>query len=169
MKKIQSIATFRGTTLLLRAALLGIAGVVLFFSSFMVAEVFNNWGKESADFAGWCYPIVFVISASVLTFLVALSQIWRLLGLIDRNKAFTKASVGAMKNVKYCGFIISGLCAVLLPLSYQLAQEDDAPGLLLLFGTIFVGIPFVVAVLAGVAQKLFQNAIDLKKENDLTV
>lgn len=159
----------QGTTLFLRAALLGIGVVVTFFSSFMLAEVYSHWASDSPELAGWRYPIMFVIAAVVITFFVALAQIWKLLNLIDRNKAFSKASVKAMQNVKYCGFIISGLFATWLPLSYHAAQNDDAPGLILIFGTIFVGVPLVVAFLAGVAQRLFQNAIDLKSENDLTV
>lgn len=169
MKKIIDLVKKRGTTLFLRLALLGVVCVVLFFSSFMVVNVYLNWAKESPELAGWRLPIVFVISASVATFLVAVGQIWRLLGLIDKSKAFSKSSVRTMRGVKYCGLIISGLFTVLLPLVFHAAENDDAPGLILLYGTIFVVIPFVIAVLAGVAQKLFQSAVDIKKENDLTV
>ncbi len=112
---------------------------------------------------------MFVISASAITFCVAVRQIWKLLNLIDKNKAFTKASVRAMKNVKHSGLLISGFFAALTPLSYHAAQNEDAPGMILIFGAIFVGIPFVVAIFAGVAERLFQNAIDIKSENDLTV
>ncbi len=159
----------RGSTILLRLALAGIVAVVLFFSSFMVANVYDNWAEESPELAGWRYPIIAVIVATVATFLFALLQIWNLLGLVDKNKAFSAASVKAMRNIKYCGFIITGLFATWSPLAYHAAQNEDAPGLMLLFGTIFIGVPFVVAILAGVAQRLFQNAIDIKSENDLTV
>lgn len=161
--------TQKSSSLILRISLLGIAAVVLFFSSFMVAEVHSSWASEVPELAGWRYPIILVTIAVVVTFLVALAQIWKLLSLVDKNKAFSQGSVKVMRNVKYCGFIISGLFATWLPLSYHAALSDDAPGIILIFGTIFVGIPFVVAVLAGVAQKLFQNAIDIKSENDLTV
>lgn len=166
---MKQVITKKGSTLFLRTALLGIASVVVLFSSFTVAEVYNRWAVDSPELAGWRYPIIFVIAAVVITFLVALGQIWKLLSLIDKNKAFSQASVRVMRNVKYSGFIISGLFATWLPLAYHAAQTDDAPGLILLFGTIFVGVPFVVAVLAGVAQKLFQSAIAIKSENDLTV
>ena len=168
MKK-QIINLNHGSTLFLRLALLGIAVVVLFFSSFTFAEVNNTWAADSPELANWQYPIMFVIAAVVITFFVALGQIWKLLSLIDKNKAFSQASVKVMQNIKHCAFTISGLFATWLPLSYHAAQNDDAPGLIIIFGTIFVGIPLVVAFLAGVAQRLFQNAIDIKKENDLTV
>src|SRR5690349_13122834 len=123
MEKITSLAKKRGSTLLIRLALLGIAVVVTFFSSFMVAEAYSGWAKESPELAGWKYPIIFVITASVLTFFVALIQIWKLLGLVDKSQAFSLGAVRTMRNVKYCGFIISGLFAILLPLVLHAAQN----------------------------------------------
>lgn len=159
----------KGSTLLLRASLLGIAGIVALFGSFMLANVYSNWASESPELAGWRYPVIFVITAVVITFFVALGQIWRLLGLVSKNKAFSKTSVKTMRNVKYCGLLISGLFATWMPLAFHVAQNEDAPGMVLIFGVVFVSIPFIVAIFAGVAQQLFQNAIDIKSENDLTV
>lgn len=159
----------RGTTLFLKAAILGTAIIVALLSIWAVSDVYRHWADDSPELAFWTYPIILVISASSVTFCVAVRQIWILLNLIDRNKAFTNASVNTMKNVKYCGFIISALFVTWMPLVFRAAENEDAPGMILIFGAIFVGIPFVIAVFAGVAQRLFQNAIDIKKENDLTV
>jgi hypothetical protein len=159
----------RGTTLFLRAAILAAGLVVVLLSAWAVSDVYMHWAEDSPELAYWQYPIMFVITASALTFCVADRQIWKLLNLIDKNKAFTNASVRAMKNVKYCGLLISGLFATWMPLVFHAAQREDAPGMVLIFGAIFVGIPFVVGIFAGVAQRLFQNAIDIKAENDLTV
>lgn len=159
----------RGTTLFLRTAILGAAIVIALLAFWAVSDVYMHWKDDSPELAFWTYPIILVISASAATFCVAVSQIWKLLNLIDRNKAFTNASVKTMKNVKYCGFIISVLFATWMPLVFHAAENEGAPGMILIFGSIFVGIPFVIAVFAGVAQRLFQNAIDIKKENDLTV
>lgn len=159
----------RGSILFLRTATFGTALVVVLLSVWAVSDVYRHWAEDSPELAHWQYPIIFVITASAIIFCVAVRQIWKLLNLIDKNKAFTKASVRAMKNVKYCGLLISGLFATWIPLSYHAAQNEDAPGMILIFGAIFVGIPFVVAIFAGVAQRLFQNAIDIKSENDLTV
>ena len=57
---------------------------------------------------------------------------------------------------------------LVLPLFYLFAEIDDAPGV------IFIGlvVPFasmVIAVFAAVLQRLLQEAIDIKSENDLTV
>jgi hypothetical protein len=159
----------RGTTLFLRTALLGAATIIALLSLWAVSDVYMHWAEDSPELSFWTYPIILVISASAATFCTAVFQIWKLLNLIDQNKAFTNASVKTMKNVKYCGFIISALFATWMPLVFHAAQNEDAPGMILIFGAIFVGIPFVIAIFAGVAQRLFQNAIDIKKENDLTV
>ncbi len=166
-----TIANFevRGTTIFLRIAILGAATIIALLSLWAASDVYIHWAENSPEVAFWTYPLILVISASAATFCVAVFQIWKLLNLIDRNKAFTNSSVKTMKNVKYCGFIISALFANLMPLVFHAAQNEDAPGMILIFGAIFVGIPFVIAVFAGVAQRLFQNAIDIKKENDLTV
>ncbi len=55
-----------------------------------------------------------------------------------------------------------------MPLIYYAAEVDDAPGLILI-GMVIICASFVVAVFAAVLQKLLENAIDIKSENDLTV
>ncbi|KPD00077.1 hypothetical protein LR69_01750 [Geobacillus sp. BCO2] len=74
----------------------------------------------------------------------------------------------ALKTIKHCAVAISGLHLLALPLFYLFAEKDDAPGV------IFVGliVPFaslVIAVFAAVLQKLLQQAIEIKQENELTV
>ena len=49
-----------------------------------------------------------------------------------------------------------------------MAELDDAPGLGVI-ALAFVCMPLVIATFAAVLEKLLQNAIDIKSENDLTV
>lgn len=158
-----------GSTLFLRLALLGLGMVVLILGVGLLPNMFTHWSEEFSSMMWTRYPAIFGLAVSAIVFWVALYQLTNLLGLIEKNKAFTKASVRAMKNVKRCGFIISGIYAAWTPLIFHIADREDAPGLILIFGAIFVAVPFIVAIFAGVAQQLFQNAIDIKKENDLTV
>ncbi|AHV95114.1 DUF2975 domain-containing protein [Paenibacillus sabinae] len=118
--------------------------------------------------AYWVYPLLSVMYASAIPFFIALAQALRLLSYIDKNKAFSELSVKALKNIKYCAITISILYAAGLPLVYLIAEEDDAPGLIVL-GMVIVFASIVVAVFAAVLQKLLKNAIDIKSENDLTV
>lgn len=159
----------RGTTLFLRIATLCVAIAMSLLSLWIISNVYMHSQDDSPELTLWMYPVILVIAASATTFCVAVFQIWKLLNLIDRNQAFTNASVNTMKKVKYCGLVMSALFITLMPLVFRVADNEDAPGMILMFGAIFVGVPFVIGVFAGVAQRLFQNAIDIKKENDLTV
>ena len=49
-----------------------------------------------------------------------------------------------------------------------MAEVDDAPGLILV-GMVLIFASMVIAVFAAVLQRLLQEAIDIKSENDLTV
>lgn len=121
----------------------------------------------STDTVGY-RQIIVGMYVSAIPFFVALYQAIKLLGYIETNKAFTGLSVRALKNIKYCALIISGLYAAGMPYIFYVADKDDAPGVVAL-GCVIVGASFVIAIAAAVFQKLFQNAVDIKSENDLTV
>lgn len=134
--------------------------VVLPLSSF-VAEIIPQWA-----FLQYVFLIAMYLTA--VAYFTALYQTLKLLGYIDKNIAFSERSVKALKNIKYCAIAITVLYILCLPIILYMAQVDDAPGL----GGIGMIITFgamVIAVFAAVLQKLLQNAIDIKSENDLTV
>ena len=113
-------------------------------------------------------PLVISMYAAVIPFYAVLHQTLVLLGLIDKSKAFSEASVKALRRIKLCAASISALYLVSLPYFYYVAQTEDAPGVMVI-GLLFAGGPLVVAVFAAVLQKLLHSAIALQKENDLTV
>ncbi|MNO19383.1 hypothetical protein D3C76_91150 [compost metagenome] len=158
----------RGTTLFLKAAVILMGIPVLALCIFAVPEI--------ADFAAELYPdmttikyLVFIdLYASAIPFYFALYQAFKLLGYIDKNKAFSELSVQVLKNIKYCAIIISSLYVLGLPLFYLMAEKDDAPGIIVI-GLVIIFASMVIAVFAAVLQKLLKEAIELKLENDLTV
>ena len=156
------------STLFLKIALILIGIPILALCIFLVPEIGDVAAKLLPKFAFIKYLVYIIFYASALPFYFALYQAFNLLRLIDKNNAFSLLSVIALKKIKYCAITISCLHVLALPLFYLFAEMDDAPGV------IFVGlvVPFasmVIAVFAAVLQKLFQEAIDIKSENDLTV
>lgn len=119
------------------------------------------------DLDGYSF-IVAGMYLSAVPFWFALYQALKLLGYIDKNEAFSGLSVATLKYIKYCALTISGMYTAGLPLLFDVADKDDAPGVLAI-GLVIIGASFVVAMFAAVLQKLLQNAIDIKSENDLTV
>lgn len=150
-----------GSTIVLRLAVLTI-GLVVFVLCIQLVLLIAD-GKQN-----YHTPVWLVLLAAAVPFYIALFQTFKLLDYIDKNKAFSKLSVKALKNIKYCGLAISGLFATGAPYIMYVAQKDDAPGLFA-FDLMFIGASFSVAVFAAVLQRLLQNAIDIKSENDLTV
>lgn len=151
----------QGSTLFLRAAIIVIGLAVLALCAFaLLPSLFRDNGGYSLLLVG--------MNVAALPFFIGLYQGWRLLNYIDKNTAFSNASVDALKIVTYCALIISAVYIVCLPWIYRLAQQTDAPGLMVI-GLGLVGGPLVVAVFAAVLQKLLRSAISLKSENDLTV
>lgn len=120
------------------------------------------------DKTGFYRPIVVGLYAPAIPFFLALYQAFKLLGFIDKNMAFSQPAVQTLKQITYYGFIISGLFAVGMPYIFYAAERDDAPGVILI-ALVIIGASFVIGVAAALFQRLLQNAVDIKSENDLTV
>ncbi len=155
-----------GTTLFLKIAVILIGIPVLALCIFGLIWLAHN--PVNPGYAHILYPILIGIFVSAIPFFVALFQALRLLSHIDKNIAFSGLSVKALKNIKYCAVTICTLYAVIMPFVYFVAEKDDAPGLIII-GMIPIFASLVIAVFAAVLQKLLQEAIDIKSENDLTI
>lgn len=113
-------------------------------------------------------PFIIYMYIASIPFFFGLFQAFKLLTFIDSNKAFSKGAINTFKNMKYAsliliGFIFSGLLYIRF-----FANGEDPAGPTM-FGLILSLVFGVIATAAGILQKLFQNAVDIKSENDLTV
>lgn len=113
-------------------------------------------------------PILLGMLLPAIPFFFALYQGLLLLQYIDANTVFSRNTILALTRIRYSAFTISILYALGFPYIFYVAQQDDAPGAVIL-GLVFIFAPFVVGVFAAVLQRLMQSATDIKSENDLTV
>ena len=114
-------------------------------------------------------PFILYGYAASIAFFVALYKAFKLLGYIGQNKVFSSNSVKTLKSIKYCAIVLS-ILIVLAGLYIRLFhnKDDDPAGFLAMcILTTFVAI--VVATAAAIFEKILQNAIDMKSENDLTI
>lgn len=158
----------RGTTLFLKAAVILIGIPVLALCLFLVPEIANFIAELYPGYTFLKYLVYLDLYASAIPFYVALYQAFKLLSYIDKNNAFSDRSVRALKNIKYCAILISGVYVAGMPLFYLIAEKDDAPGIIVI-GLVLIFASMVVAVFAAVLQKLLQEVVAIKSENDLTV
>lgn len=153
-----------GSTMFLRGVVVLIGLLVLAVCTIALPQAIAAEFRGDFDYG----PILLGMYAPAIPFFIALYQALKILDYIDRNKAFTALSVHALKIIKYCALAISGLYAAGMPYIFYVADRDDAPGVVAL-GLVIIFASFVIATAAALFQKLFQNAVDIKSENDLTV
>jgi hypothetical protein len=122
----------------------------------------------SSDQTGYYRPIIVGMYIPAIPFFIALYQAFKLLSYIDKNKVFSELSVKTLKNIKYCAIIIGTLYTAGMPYIFYVADLDDAPGGAAI-GFVIAGASFVIATAAAVFERLLQNVVDIKSENDLTV
>lgn len=113
-------------------------------------------------------PFLAYIYISSIPFFVSLFQVFKLLGYIEQNKAFSQASVKALRRIKYCALITAGCIVCAVSFIFFTSVEDDPAGFIAL-GTYMTFATIVVATAAAVFERLLQKAVDMKSENDLTV
>ena len=157
----------RSSTLFLKAVIVLIAVVAL---AAMLWEPQTEGRNVNADQFSIYFRDPFLAYAYLasIPFFAALYQAFKLLGYIEQNKVFSQVSVRALRNIKYCAITLGGLIVLGVLYLRIFTVSDDAAGFTALsMVTTFVSI--VVATAAGVFQKLLQNAVDIKSENDLTV
>lgn len=113
-------------------------------------------------------PFIIYGYIASIPFFVGLHQAFKLLNFIDANKAFSQGAVNTLKNMKFASLSLIGFIAVALFYIRFAAGGDDPAGPTML-GIIASFAAAVIATAAGIFQKLLQNAVDIKSENDLTV
>ncbi len=102
-----------------------------------------------------------------IPFFIALYQAFRVLEYVRQNTTFSQTTVKALRTITYCAIAIVGLVAV-SAIFIVFADQDDRPaGVFMRIVIAFASI--VVATAAAVFERILQNAVDIKSENDLTV
>lgn len=114
-------------------------------------------------------PFILYGYASSIAFFVALYKAFKLLGYIGQNKLFSPNAVRTLRTIKYCAII---LCILIVTAGLYIrvfhSTEDDPAGFLAMC-IVATFISIAVATAVAVLEKILQNAVDMKSENDLTI
>jgi len=114
-------------------------------------------------------PFILYGYAASIAFFVGLYKAFKLLGYIGQNKVFTLYSVKSLRSIKYCAIVLGILivAAGVYIRIFHAKDEDPAGFLAICIVTAFASI--VIATAAGIFEKILQNAVDMKSENELTI
>jgi hypothetical protein len=114
-------------------------------------------------------PFILYGYASSIAFFVALYKAFKLLGYIKQDKLFSLDSVRTLRSIKYCAIILSILIAAAGLYIMIFHHKDDDPAGFLAMCIVFTFISIAVATGVAVLERILQNAVDMKTENDLTI
>jgi len=156
------------STRFLKLAVIFIGIPVLALCIFLVPKIGNFAGELYPDLAYMKSLVLIDMYAAAIPFYFTLFQAFKLLSYIDKNQAFSELSVKALKNIKYCAITISTLYLLGMPLYYLMAKRVDPPSIIPIV-LVIIFASMVIAVFAAVLQRLLQEAINIKSENDLTI
>lgn len=114
-------------------------------------------------------PFILYGYASSIAFFVGLYKGIKLLGYVKQNRLFSRNSVRTLRSIKYCAIILSVLIAMAGLYVRIFHSNDDDPAGFLAMCIIATFISITVATTVAVLEKILQNAVDMKTENDLTI
>jgi ABC-type multidrug transport system fused ATPase/permease subunit len=152
----------KSSTLFLRLVLLVFSIGVLVLCGFLLYQIIQS------DSLGYYRPILIGVVISTIPLLFVFYQAFLLLKNIDNNLSLTDSSVNSLGKIKVSSFLISLMYLIGSPFIFNVAQQDDAPGVVLINIILLLG-SFSVGVFTYILQKLLINAIEYKSENELTI
>ena len=112
-------------------------------------------------------PFLAYAYVASIPFFVALYQAFKVLGYAGQNNVFSQAAVNALRTIKFCAIALIGFVAVSVIFMVGGEREDRPAGTFMRLLITFPSI--VVATAAAMFERILQNAVDMKSENDLTV
>ena len=157
----------RISTIFLQAVIVLIGFVAL---SILIRFPLTEGRARNLDlFSIYSDPFILYGYAASIVFFVALYKAFNILGYIRQNKLFSQNAVRTLRSIKYCIILFIILIAIAgLYIKIFHNKQDDPAGFLALC-IVITFISSAVATSVAVLEKVLQNAVDMKTENDLTI
>lgn len=158
----------RGATIFLQIVIALIGLGILAFLIFM--PQFEGRNVNSTQFEVYFKdPFLSYIYLASVPFFVGVYQAIKMLGLVRRDEIFSTPAVRSLKIIKICAIITAlffvGAEAYIFV--FVRGTDDVAGGVMM--GLFVIVVCCVIAAAAAVFERILQNAVDIKAENDLTV
>lgn len=152
----------KSSILFLQAVIVLIGIVTLFI---MIRLPLTEGRATNLDlFSIYADPLILYIYVASIPFFIALYKVFKLLGYIGQNEAFSLNAVSTLRSIKYCAIALSILIVIagVYIRIFHNKQDDPAGFIALCIVTTFVSL--VVATAVAVFEKILQNGVDIKSE-----
>ena len=153
----------QSSTIFLQGVIVLIGIVAL---AIMIRIPLTEGRAENLDlFSIYSDPLILYGYAASIPFFIALYKAFKLLGYIGQNKAFSLNSVRTLSSIKYCAIVLS-IFIVMAGLYIRIFHnKDDDPAGFLAMCILTILVSLIVATAAAVFEKILQNGMDIKSEN----
>lgn len=114
-------------------------------------------------------PFLAYVYIGSIAFFVALYQAFKVLRYAGKNKVFSQETVKSLRTIKYCAMtLIAFILGAEAYFFIAMRGKDDIAGGVMM-GLLMIFVSVIVATAAAMFERVLQNAVDIKSENDLTV
>ena len=110
-------------------------------------------------------PFLALIYTGSIAFFVALYQAFKVLGYVGGNRVFSPETVKALRTIRYCALVI--IAFVVVAEIFIFLGDPEPPGLVM--GLLVTFGSSIAAAAARIFERIVQNGVEMKSENDLTV
>ena len=111
-------------------------------------------------------PFILYGYVASVPFFIALFKVFKLLGYIGRDKAFSQDSVKTLRMIKNCAIALAILIVMAGLYIRIFHNKDDDPAGFLAICIVTTFFSLAVAAAVAVFEKILQNGMDLKSENE---
>ncbi|MCJ0902471.1 DUF2975 domain-containing protein [Rhodococcus sp. ARC_M6] len=113
-------------------------------------------------------PFLICAYAAAIPIFVALYQAIKVIGYAGKNMIFSPSTVKAVRTIKRCAIAVVAFAVGFEIYIFVANNSDDRAGGVVI-GVLIAFVAIVIATGAAMFERILQNAVDLKSENDLTV
>lgn len=150
----------RVSTLFLQAVLILIGIIVL---ALLIRFPLTEGRAENLDlFSIYSDPFILYGYASSIVFFTGLYKTYRLLGYFRQNKEFSESSVNALRDLKYCALLLSGLIMLAGLIIKFFHYKDDDPAGFLAMCLVTAFLSLITAAIAYVFEKILRKGIEIE-------
>lgn len=164
----------RSLTILSKGAVCLLALAAVAMCVILLPELAREAVVEDPAMVGLTYPFFAMAYGLTIPFFIALYQTYKLLNYVEQDRAFSQLSVQALQNIKRCT-VVFGVLAIVGGVAGNMFITNIAPDqdvsftLMLVLGCLLAFMAGVIATFIAVLQRLLQEALEMQKENELTV
>lgn len=140
--------------------------IILILLVFEIPDIANYFEREAPEFAHIKLPLLLGIYSTGIPFFIAVFYVFKLLKLISKDAVFKMNSIDHLDVISKC--CIGEIILYSLGLIYLYIENAMQPGIILL-SLFIIFVAFILYIFIEILKELLLKAVEIKRDNDLTI